>query len=287
MPPCYPGDGEIGTARGGQGFTFGVYSPFPRPWLSRFHAWPRVRTPLLLCSRAVRKRCIFFLHMDYPYLVKSKHHLAQYLACNLLPKGYYFYATSWIPEGKDPLLVDAKLMLLYATYTDKAKVARRKKAGHAAVKYMRLGRLCILMATKGESPFFQREQWKDCREYPISFGGYSISCQKVTGKKSGKVSVRLHREATRRLKKFILTWGYKRRREWWEKWIWRFPFLPFAGVRDNLFALIRFLNENRKSFRQDPVDWKICVRKKFTAVGVWEESPREIVELLRWEIKKK
>jgi hypothetical protein len=221
--------------------------------------------------------------VDYPYLVKSKHHLAQYLACNALPKGYLFYATSWIPEGKDPLLVDAKLMLLYSTHLEKTKVARRKKAGHANVKYLRLGRLCLLIATRGASPFFEREAWKDARENPICFGGYSISC----GKTCGTVSVRLHREAQKRLKMFILRWGHKRRREWWEKWIWRFPFLPFAGVRDNVFALIRFLNANRKSFRQEPIEWKECVRKKFASVTVWEESPREIVELLRWETKKK
>ena len=220
--------------------------------------------------------------VDYPYLVKTKAQLAQYRACNALRTGYVFYATSYIPLDKDPLLVDAKLMLAYTTFIDKTKVARRKKAGHASVKYLRLGRLCVLLATKGNSPFFQREAWKDARDNPITFGGYSISARR-----DDSVSVRLHREATRRFKTFILRWGHKRSREWWERWIWRFPFLPFKGLRDDLFALIRFLNENRKSFRGEPVDWKVCVRKKFASERVWEESPREIVELLRWETRKR
>jgi hypothetical protein len=220
--------------------------------------------------------------VNISYLVKSKHHLAQYVACNSLPKGYYFYTTAWIPDGKDPLLIDAKLILKYGTWRDKAKAYRLRKAGHATVKYVRLGRLCLLLATRGESPFFQCEAWKDARTEPIKFGGYSIG---VTP--TGKVSVRLHREAQKRFQKFLLIWGHKRPREWWEKWIWRFPFLPFAGVRDNLFALIRFLNANRKSFRQPPIDWKECVRKKFTPQVIWAETPREIVELLRWETSKR
>lgn len=217
--------------------------------------------------------------MDYPYLVKSKHHLAQYLACNALPKGYVFYSMSWIPDGKDPLTVDAKLMLTYSTTMSKSKAYRRKKAGIATVKYLRLGRLCVLLATRGESPFFDKEGWSDCRENPICFGGYSIALRE------GKVSVRLHREAQRRLKKFILNWSNKRSREWWERWIWRFPFLAFRGVQDNVYSLVKMLNANRKSFRLEPVD-KGCIRRTYTPDAIWLESPREIVELIRWEEKR-
>lgn len=220
---------------------------------------------------------------DYRYLIKNKRLLVQYLACNLLPKDYVFYRIFFIPADKDPLLIDAKLILTYETYHSKSTVYRRKKAGIASVKYLRVGSWAMLIATKGKSLFLDREPWLDARENPIVVGGYSLTVNKGTG----KVSVRLHREAQNRLKRFILEWSVRRSREWWEAWIRKFPFLPFAGVRDNLFVLIRFLNANRKSFRQLPVDWKRCVRKKFQPEPSLLETPPEILELLRFESKKR
>jgi hypothetical protein len=216
------------------------------------------------------------------YLVKSPAHVVQYLACNLLPKGYLFYSTSWIPEGKDTALVDAKLLLAYDCHFAKEKVYRRKKAGHAAVKYLRCGQLCILLATKGRSPFFDREDWKDVRDNPIHVAGYSLSVNRQTG----KVSARLHREAQRYLKREFTVLASSDLRECEAK-IKSFPFLPFAGVRDNLFSLIRHLNECRRLLRKAPVEWKRCVRKEFTPEPVFLETPKEIEDLLRYEAGRK
>lgn len=183
-----------------------------------------------------------------------------------------------IPRGKDAELIDAKLITKYQTHLYKQKAYRLHKGGKAIVKYVRLGNLGILLATKGESAFFQDEQWKDARDNPLVLFGYSISINRETG----KVSVRLHRETQRRLKKFLMTWGNRRSREWWESWIRKFPFSSYAGVRDNLFALIRFLNDNRKSFKQLPIEWKRCVRKKIKPVVCLKESSAELLALLAW-----
>lgn len=222
--------------------------------------------------------------MDYRYLIKNHNALVQYLACNVLTKGYVFYSTAWIPEWKDPLLVDAKMITLYDAHISKQRAYRLRKGGVATVKYLRCGRLILLLATHGKHLFFERETGhKDARDCPISVGGYAISVNKQTG----KVSVRVHREAQRRLKRYVMEWGHKRSREWWESWVRRFPFLPFAGVRDNLFAVIRLLNANRKSFKQAPVEWKECVRKKFSPKEVFLPSPPELLDLLRWHNKEK
>src|SRR5262245_2615543 len=149
--------------------------------------------------------------MAYQYLVKSPRHLVQQLACNLLPKGYWFYVATWIPDPKDPLLTDARLILLHDCHWPKEKQYRRRKAGHATVKYLRCGRLCLLLATKGTSPFFQREAWKDVRDNPIHIAGYSIGVHRQTG----KVCVRIHREAQRELKRQFTeraSWDLR----WWE-----------------------------------------------------------------------
>ena len=215
------------------------------------------------------------------YLVKDKHLLAQYLSCNLLPRKYHFYVTFWIPPEKDAVSVDAKMLLTYACHRTKSQNHRKRKAGEATVRYLRLGRMGLLIATAGVSPFFEREDWSDVRERPVCFGGYSIGVHRP----SGKVSVRLHREGHNRLKKIILKLSCRRSLCWWEKQIWAFPFIPTAGVRDGVFSLLKHLNQCRKLFRKQPVEWKNCVRKKFTPAPAFLETPGEITELLRYEAK--
>lgn len=221
--------------------------------------------------------------MSYSYLIRSPRHLVQFIACNLAPRGYRFYSTFVIPDGKDVVAVDAKLTLLHQTHLSKERQYRRSKAGYAKVKYVRCGRLCLLIATKGTSTFFEREAWADLRERSLAVGGYAISVHR----ESEKVSVRLHRETVNRLKRFCLEWATKRDVRWWEDWFWHLPLLPFAGVRDDVFSVLRFLNASRKDFRQPPVEWRRCVRKRFTPEPVFLDSPPELLELLRWEAKEK
>lgn len=110
---------------------------------------------------------------------------------------------------------------------------------------------------RGGSPFFEREAWHDIRERLLVVGGYCIKVQSDTG----KVCIRLHRETVNRLKRFCLEWANRRDVRWWESWFWNMPLLPFAGVCDDVFSVLRFLNASRKDFRQPPVEWRRCVRK--------------------------
>ncbi len=51
--------------------------------------------------------------MEYRYLTTSLEGFVQQLACNILPHGYWFYVRGSIPDGKDPLSIDAKLLDRY------------------------------------------------------------------------------------------------------------------------------------------------------------------------------
>lgn len=214
--------------------------------------------------------------VTYHYLVRSPRHLVQYLAGNLLPKGYHFHVAMWLPEDADPVLVDAKLTLLYECHLPKERQYRRRKAGLATVKYVRCGRLAMLLATRGRSPFFAREPFRDAREAAVHVAGYALSVVKVTG----KVSVRVHREAQRRVRRQF-TEQASRSLDWWERTIRDFPFAAYAGVRDQLFAELRHLNACRRSLRLPPVDWRNCVRKKFKVEPVFLDTPPELLDLLR------
>jgi hypothetical protein len=220
--------------------------------------------------------------VSYSYLVRSPRALVQYLAGNLLPKGYHFYVATWLPEHTDPVLVDAKLTVLYECHLPKEKQYRRRKAGRASVKYVRCGRLCMVLATRGRSPFFEREAFADARERPIHVAGYSLSVNRDTG----KVSVRVHREAQRKIRQQFTeraAWSL----DWWERAIRDFPFAAYAGVRDQLFAELRHLNACRKNLRLPPIEWRNCVRKKFKVEPVFLDSPPELLDLLRHETRRK
>lgn len=220
--------------------------------------------------------------MAYTYLVRDPHRLVQYLANNLLKHGYWFYVAMWLPEHKDPVLVDAKLSLLYETFHPKEKVGRRRKAGHAAVKYVRCDRLCLLIATRGRSPFFEREAFQDIRQAPLHVAGYSVG----VNRESEKVSVRLHRECQRRLKREFTeraAWDLR----WWQRFLRSFPWLSFGGVQDNAHALVRHLNDCRKALRLPPVDFAEHFPRTFTPAPVFLPSPPELLELLRHETGRK
>ena len=104
--------------------------------------------------------------------------LVQLVACNLVPHGYWFYVTGRVPDGKDPAHVDTKLLKKYDAGLSRAARARRKQLGWANVRYLRHERFFVILATKGQHPFFEEEAtaMRDLRHVPLRIGGYSISC---------------------------------------------------------------------------------------------------------------
>ncbi len=115
--------------------------------------------------------------MEYRYLTTSLEGFVQQLACNILPHGYWFYVRGSIPDGKDPLSIDAKLLDRYGIAISRQQRSRRKLQGLANLHYLRLGRLWFIFATHGKHPFFEQEQnnIRDARKVPVLVGGYSLS----------------------------------------------------------------------------------------------------------------
>lgn len=186
----------------------------------------------------------------------------------------------WLSEDADTLLVDANLILSYGCHLSKVRMFRRRKAGLASVRYVRCGRLALLLATDGQSAFFEREVWRDAVTDPLALAGYSLRVNKDTG----KVSCRIHRKAQKQVRRHFLE-NVRQDVRWWEATIKAFPFLAFAGVRDNLFHELRELNYARKLLRLPPIDWRRCVKKKFKVEKVFLDTPPEIADLIRYETK--
>lgn len=171
----------------------------------------------------------------------------QQLACGYIKNGYHHYVVGEIPEKKDPAEVDQRFVDRYGLEASKWVRARRKKAGYANVQYLRYRRFFVLLATKGEHPFFlsHRGQLRNIREEPIAFGGYSIGYHRGFDGR-WHVSVRIHPERYRDVKARLLELATRRSVEELSREFERLPFEPYAPIRRQLLAIRRGVNEARK-----------------------------------------
>ncbi len=184
--------------------------------------------------------------ISYQCVTGSVAGFLQQLAVAYLGHGYWFYVTGHVPEGKDPAAVDEKLLRKYEVSISKWARARRKRADLANVHYLRHERFFVLLASRGHHAFFEGEaHFKDAREEPIRFGGYSISVKRgVDGRLHP--SVRLHPETYRELRAYFVELATRRSVEALSAELHRLPFEPYAPVRRQLLNILRALNRARR-----------------------------------------
>jgi hypothetical protein len=166
----------------------------------------------------------------------------QQLAVAYVARGYYFYVTGYVPEGKDPARVDAKLCARYGVGLSKWARARRRAAGRASHAYIRYRRFFVLLATHGESPFFADEarSVRDARRTPIRFSGYAI------GHRGGHAQVRIDRPVYLGLKSYLVGIAPHRDGDAMAAELRRtLDFEPYAPVRSQCRAVLRAVNRAR------------------------------------------
>lgn len=218
--------------------------------------------------------------MPYRCVAHSRDGFVHYLVTSLICRGYWFYVTGWIPEGKDAESIDRKLIEKYDCAISKATRWRRKKLGKANVQYLRCGRFFMLIATKGEHRFFIEEaSIRDIRKTPLKFSGYSISFRR-DGRPSGKtngiryrVHVRIESERFREVLAEFQHLSVRLSDNQLSARLYELPFQGYAPVRRQLCALLRQVNRwRRKSGRtQLPkaclfLDRKLEVRDRIDAL---------------------
>ena len=127
--------------------------------------------------------------------------------------------------------------------------ARRKRAGHANLQYLRFERFFVLLATPGRHPFFEQEAKliRDCREVPIKYGGYSV------GSTGRLARVRIERGQYNLLKAYLSDLALRRSGSTLERMIETLPFEPYAAVYRQLWGLVRAVNEIRRAAGYDPI----------------------------------
>lgn len=185
--------------------------------------------------------------------VYSRDGFVHYLVTSLICRGYWFYVTGWIPDGKDATAIDRKLTDKYDCAISKSARWRRKKLGKANVRYVRCGRFFLLIATKGEHGFFEEEaNIRDIRKAPIKFNGYSISFRR-DGRPTAnattiqyRVHVRIEKERFKELTAEFEAIGIRMSADRLAARLYELPFHGYAPVRRQLCTLLRLINRRRR-----------------------------------------
>ncbi len=193
-------------------------------------------------------------HMIYRHIASSERAFVQQLAVAYVSNGYWYYVTGCIPEHKDVLQIDEKLMGKYHVAISKWARARRKQQGLANVQYLRHQRFFIIIATRGLHRFFDEEGRcvKDIRREPVHFAGYSISYRRGVDRK-WHASVRIHPVEYNQLKNHLVDMATCRSVQSMCREFEQIPFEPYAPVRRQLLNILRAVNRSRKSAGYEPV----------------------------------
>lgn len=199
--------------------------------------------------------------MQYKYEVTSLVGFLQRVATHLLPKGYYFFVQGQLSSGKDPALLDAKLLAKYDVAKSEGARRWRKQQGLGNVQYVRFDRSWILLATHGDHAIREGEgdNLKDVRRVPIRIGDYSVYVKRgdYLKKRSPedmpcpdgrwRVRVLIAREPYRQLCAYFLSIACHRRMEALAQELYALPFAPYAPVRKQLLKLLRLINAKRQA----------------------------------------
>lgn len=164
---------------------------------------------------------------------------------HLIARGYFFWSAVLIPGEKNVEDTDRKLLERYCFSVCKTPLEDQKKHLRAKCRYLRFERWGILLATSGAHPFFLHEKYRDCRRRPIPLFGYSI------GHYRGSLSVRLQKRQIAAVEEHLLgvpptTQG---------NYLRALPILPYGGVKAQLFALLKRLNQRRSELGLEPLGY--------------------------------
>jgi len=192
--------------------------------------------------------------MRYRSEVTSVEGFVQQIACCYLRHGYWWYVAGRVPQGKEPNLIDGKLIQKYGIDVSESTRARRKEKGLANLQYLRHDRFFVLLATKGRHNFYEEEGGcvRDFRRQPLRFGGYSISYRRGGRTRKGErdptwhAHVEIERQRFLELKANFAHLATRQSGRELALAFYRLPYEPYAPVRRQFLRLWQTVNETRR-----------------------------------------
>ena len=178
---------------------------------------------------------------SYRCIAASLEGFIQQVAVSYIRTGHFFYVRGTIPADADAAAVDTKIIAKYGIDITRWGRALRKQRGEANMQYMRLHREFLIMATHGQSLFFELEgeQVQDCRRRPIKICGYSLSYR------GGHPHVRIDLETYLAFKAEMTVQALRLSRVELESVLGTQRFVPYAPVRRQLWNVWREVNRVR------------------------------------------
>ena len=169
----------------------------------------------------------------------------------ILPFGHFYYVADAIAPGHDLKRIDRKIIEKYqVTHCRKTRKIRRDK-GYASVHYVRFQNLFVIIASDGQSTFFEQENWTDIRKTPIYVSGYSLGINR------GKSCARIQGLRWNPLKKKFLDMAYYEHRNLQRYYDLITPF-RFRGIIEQMEWLRKRINHKRRRASLpllQPWDW--------------------------------
>ena len=197
--------------------------------------------------------------MAYRCEAQSPEAVVQLIAASYLRHGFYWYVTGSIPAGKDPAVIDRKLIAKYGINVSEWERRHRKQRGIANAHYLRYQQWFIFMVSEGHHALKQPagkggegEHLRDCRRTPIRFQGYSISYRRAGVTPADgpapkwHAHVRIDDNTYRILKSRFVDLATHRTADTLGPEFGRIPFARYAPIRRQLLNILRAVNERRK-----------------------------------------
>jgi hypothetical protein len=199
--------------------------------------------------------------MPYRYEATSVEGFVQQLACCYVPHGFWWYVTGRIPERKEPVAVDQKLIERYGVDLSKRTKSRRKQLGLANVHYLRHERFFVLLASRGRHRLFEDEGAvvRDLRKMPLKFRDYSISYRPGGRTMAGEIDHKWHShvqmapQAYKAERAYFLELALRKSIDQLMVEFRRVPFEPYAPIRRQLLNILRAVNAKRHAAGLGPV----------------------------------
>ena len=164
---------------------------------------------------------------------------------------YFFYSVIEIPEGRDLEKIDQKIIKTYQVSFCRVKRKRRKEKGLSNVIYIRFGHTFILMANEGEHGYFGEIPFRDFRDEPFHFSGYSI------GIKNGKANVIISPKRFKAIKKQVSGIALHNETKV-TSYFQRISPFRFSGVNQQRWKLFREVNKRRKVAGIPQIEWEMA-----------------------------
>ena len=196
----------------------------------------------------------------YPCVAASPQAFIDQLAYAYIVHGYRFYVTGVVPGRLTPHELDDRLIGKFGLDISRDRRSSHRAAGDGSIHYLRYDRFWVLISTPAinGNPFFTENTepktgehlWHDVWTRAIMFHGYAIRAP------AGKLLIKVERHEFKRLKNELLELAkvvpVERLTTILKQ---RFRYEQYPGVQEQLYHLVKCLNQRLKRSRLGRIEF--------------------------------